>query len=1036
MLSPTNESVENVCTLYGYDAVGNRITTTNALNQTSLTVYDESNRPIVNVANVRLSAHVEAWDGTLIIDEADCSFPPAQADSNLCTVTYYDAHGRRSATRDPLGNLTEFDYDSRGRLITTTRYLDDVPVVTVNHYDALGNRVGQTDAMGYTTTYIYDDLNRLAATVSAEGVVTVRGYDELGRVVTTTDSLGHQTLSDYDILGRRVAVTDAENNVTRYAYDALGSQAAITDANGVRTSYLYDDLNRLVAVIENDTGGAPTHDSNVLTQYVYDVLGNRVVITNALGYTSTHTTYDALGRSVVVEDALGHKTYTRYNALGYRTVVTDANGAVTRYSFDGLNRLTLVHYVSDGVTVAYRYDAASNRTVMTDTLGVTRYVYDDLYRLVSATDPFTGTVSYGYDLVGNRTQLIYPDGQVATHTYDADNRLVQVEDWSGGLTGYEYDVAGRLITTTLPNGVATTYRYDAANRSIDLTHTAADGTLLSSYRYELDGTGNRVRAVETLTETTRAITYTYDSLYRLTKADYSTGENFQYTYNAMGNMMAMTTTMTNTVVTTKAYDAANRLITVTANGAARTLEWSDSGELLRDGDDTYEWDTAGRLVRATVDGVTSRFAYLGDGDRISMTVGSETTTYTLDLAAPLVQVLVAHKSANRQISEYLYGVTRIGEYDDAWHYHLMDYLGSVRSLVGADGSVEGARAYQPYGSPLSNVGSVSSVYGFTGEQTDPTGLVYLRARMYAPWLGQFMSRDGWPGNVRRPGTLYAWSYVQSNPINLVDPTGFISFDWRDLIFSPAGAVVNLFKNMYSKAGMTRVCLFHNTSQHPSDTIDDLLTDYICEFGPEHRFFNADAHLTQQLARSATIHFVREKFYREGKAQGDYPVGPSELWLSTVDSVWERDWTHYPIGVIPLPLNITEFLGSFDYKIWRDSLWVYFEVHNKTSLESGTRIPPQLGGTQGGNAKSVEEVLETHPYWWRFRSIVYIMGHFDIKSILKSKTRDETGGFLGREGGGDMQQTFRWREQYFECGLPAWPAIRSVLRIERYDLLPR
>ncbi|MGD9101214.1 MAG: hypothetical protein PVF45_12110, partial [Anaerolineae bacterium] len=399
VLSPTNEGIENVCTLYGYDATGNRITTTNALNQTSLSVYDEINRPIINVAN---------WDGTSIANEADCSFPPPQPDTNLCTVTYYDERGRRSATKDPMGNLTEYGYDSQGRLITTTRTLSGEPVVTVNHYDALGNRVGQTDALGHTTTYIYDDLNRLAAMVSAEGVVTVGGYDELGRVVTTTDSLGHQTLNDYDILGRRVTVTDAENNVTRYAYDALGNQVAITDANDVRTSYLYDDLNRLAAVIENDTGGASTHDSNVLTQYVYDVLGNRIVITNALGYTNAQTTYDVLGRPVVVEDALGHETRTQYNALGYRTVVTDANDAVTHYSYDGLNRLIGVHYVSDNVTVTYRYDAASNRTVMTDTLGTTLYVYDDLGWLVSVSDPLTGTVEYGYDLVGNRTQLVYP----------------------------------------------------------------------------------------------------------------------------------------------------------------------------------------------------------------------------------------------------------------------------------------------------------------------------------------------------------------------------------------------------------------------------------------------------------------------------------------------------------------------------------------------------------------------------------------------------------------------------------------------------
>ena len=126
-----------------------------------------------------------------------------------------------------------------------------------------------------------------------------------------------------------------------------------------------------------------------------------------------------------------------------------------------------------------------------------------------------------------------------------------------------------------------------------------------------------------------------------------------------------------------------------------------------------------------------------------MTVGSETTTYTLDLAAPLVQVLVANEGGDSTL--YLYGVARIGEDDGAWHYHLADHLGSVRSLVDADGDVDGTRAYRPYGASLDTAGTASSIYGFTGEQTDPTGLVYLRARMYAPSLGQFVSQGslGW-----------------------------------------------------------------------------------------------------------------------------------------------------------------------------------------------------------------------------------------------------------------------------------------------------
>lgn len=42
-----------------------------------------------------------------------------------------------------------------------------------------------------------------------------------------------------------------------------------------------------------------------------------------------------------------------------------------------------------------------------------------------------------------------------------------------------------------------------------------------------------------VTATTRAITYTYDPLNRLTRAYYPTGEQFEYQYDAIGNRTAM-----------------------------------------------------------------------------------------------------------------------------------------------------------------------------------------------------------------------------------------------------------------------------------------------------------------------------------------------------------------------------------------------------------------------------------------------------------------------------------------------------------------
>jgi RHS repeat-associated protein len=340
------------------------------------------------------------------------------------------------------------------------------------------NLEGVVDALQNSTSLAYDSFNNLTQVVNARGLTTTYSYDELDRLFT---------------------VTDAESNTTTYQYDGLGNQVALIDAEEVRTTYLYDGLNRLVGVIENDTGGSPTAESNVLTQYLYDAIGNRLVITNALSYSSTLTTYNALNRPVVVEDALGNRSYSQYNALGYRTVITDANGAVTLFGYDGLNRPLTTTYTADQQVVTYAYDAAGNRTLMSDELGVTTYQYDTLYRLVTVTNPFSGTVGYGYDLAGNRTRLVYPDHREVIYTYDGDYRMVQVEDWAEGLTSYAYDAAGRLITTTLPNGVISVNNYDAANRLTRLAHEESGSeTLLAEFLYQLDGVGNRVVATETV----------------------------------------------------------------------------------------------------------------------------------------------------------------------------------------------------------------------------------------------------------------------------------------------------------------------------------------------------------------------------------------------------------------------------------------------------------------------------------------------------------------------------------------------------------
>jgi RHS repeat-associated protein len=271
--------------------------------------------------------------------------------------------------------------------------------------------------------------------------------------------------------------------------------------------------------------------------------------------------------------------------------------------------------------------------------------------------------------------------------------------------------------------------------------------------------------------TTTVISYVYDGLYRLTRAAHSTGETFEYAYDAVGNRTAYTRTLGAQVVTTYTYDAANRLTAV--NGQAYT--WDANGNLLSDGSKDYVYDQANRLTNINANDLAWSATYNGDGARLREVTNGVPTTYTLDLNAGLVQVLARQDAAGT--TTYLYGVTRIGEEQPGgWAYHLSDALGSVRQLVDDAAQVTLARGYMPYGEPLWSVGSGSSAYGFTGEDWNGyIDLVFLRARYLTPALGAFPTEDTEMANVMQPSSGGEYLYANGNPVNHTDPSGLCVF---------------------------------------------------------------------------------------------------------------------------------------------------------------------------------------------------------------------------------------------------------------------
>jgi len=192
--------------------------------------------------------------------------------------------------------------------------------------------------------------------------------------------------------------------------------------------------------------------------------------------------------------------------------------------------------------------------------------------------------------------------------------------------------------------------------------------------------------------------------------------------------------------------------------------------LLNDGSKTYLYNQANQLITITATSLTWSAAYNGDGARLRQIVNGTPTTYTLDLAAPLVTALTERTGATTKQYVYGQGDSPLAVYTGTWTYLSgRDGLNSVRQETDAAGNVLTTRSFDPYGVPLQGGGGTP--FGYTGEQTDSTGLVFLRARYMQPTLGMFLSRDPWAGTANRPATIQGYNYTANNPIIFRDPAG-------------------------------------------------------------------------------------------------------------------------------------------------------------------------------------------------------------------------------------------------------------------------
>ena len=364
-------------------------------------------------------------------------------------------------------------------------------------------------------------------------------------------------------------------------------------------------------------------------------------------------------------------------------------------------------------------------------------------------------MQYGYDAASNRTAMTDPQSGVTTYTYDSLNRLTNFRTRSSHNFGFSYDALSRRTQMTRPNGVNSNYSYDNLSRLLSVLHQVGS-TTLDGASYTYDNAGNRTAKTDYLASVTS--NYTYDNLYQLTQVTQGSSTTESYSYDSVGNRLS------SLGMSPYAYNSSNEL-TSTPNASytydhdGNTLTKVDSS-----GTTTYNWNSDNQLTSVVLpaSGGTVSFKYDPFGRTIQKSSGSGTIDYVYDGANVTEEVdsggnVLAKYAASGKIEQQL-EMARGG----TTSYYEPDGIFSITSVSNSAGALTDTYNYASFGNVVGTTGTTVNPFRYAGRDLDfETGLYYYRARYYEPQNGRFLSED--PIGFAS-GDVNFYEYVFNNPV--------------------------------------------------------------------------------------------------------------------------------------------------------------------------------------------------------------------------------------------------------------------------------
>lgn len=738
-----------------YDRVGNVVAVRNARGVTTELEFNQLNEVVKVTRGADISEAIRAGQ-LLSEDEA----------KRYVMRFFYDANGRR--VRRETENR-DSNTEGVGQFIEQSFT-----------YDILGNLVQRTSEVAANTSYTwhfrYDPEELPILTIKPEGNRDSASYDERNLPFRVTRGLGSPQVStmevDYDRNGNRRRIIDAEDNTG--------------DGQPEATTLVYDGFNRLVGRID------PLGNE---TRRAYDVAG-RLTRLQMWG----HPANNPAGPKVLHADLVFH-----HDELN-RVFQTDSALFVAE-GFAPTRPVRLEDQNNDGwVTFRTEYDALSRVTFeIDDDLQTTRALYDGAGRVIEVSDH-----------VGNRTRTVYdrnsnpiaaiqvevsPEGLVenetftTTYVYDQLDRLVRATDNAGQTTRFAYDSRDNLVHRSDPQGPLTADplrlfpgQINGPGNTVSFVHDGLDRTIREIIDLRVGGVGagaidssnpdnpdgkitliseydGNSRLVGSIDDNGNRTRFGYDALDRKTAHIFADGKSYVYTYDKDDNIRSIVDP--NGTLVTRTYDGADRISEETVarasgvlgttrttfgyDGVSRQVYATDDNGNSVTSQHTVEYiyNSVGHVLEERQDGKAISSQYTGDGKRVRVSYpGGRSITRTFD---PVDRIKSIRDGTNalattdwigpgmRELRRVNGNATTLSFLNDAAN-HATGY-DSVQRLVGL-------RVLGPGATPI-----VNRQYAYnrashrTGEQRlDDSGLVdrYTYDSVYRIIRSEF-DLDGTPG---------------------------------------------------------------------------------------------------------------------------------------------------------------------------------------------------------------------------------------------------------------------------------------------------